>query len=64
MAWKKIVTFEGVGCCPKCRNPGFDYVSDDEWRKDNYASVKCPACGWTGLLGDIAMIPETGSKSS
>jgi DNA-directed RNA polymerase subunit M/transcription elongation factor TFIIS len=53
MAWKKIVQRLGTGHCPKCGNSGFNYVSDDEWRKDEDALVKCAACGWTGLLREM-----------
>jgi len=58
MSGKKITRRFGTGCCPKCRNAGFDYVSAEDWRKDNDAPVKCPACGWTGLMRDMAIIPE------
>jgi hypothetical protein len=56
MAWEKIGRRVGTGCCPKCQNPGFDYVSDNEWRKDENARVKCPVCGWTGLAREMAII--------
>jgi predicted RNA-binding Zn-ribbon protein involved in translation (DUF1610 family) len=53
MAWKKVVKRLGRGHCPKCGNSGFDYISADDWRKDDAAPVRCPACGWTGLLREM-----------
>jgi hypothetical protein len=59
MALKKVVRHLGTGHCPKCGNSGFNYTSEDDWRKDEDAPVKCTACGWTGLLGEmIAPAPK------
>ena len=58
MAWEKIVQRVGIGCCPKCRSPGFNFVSDDEWHKDELARVRCPECGWTGLARDKLIVRD------
>jgi len=57
MAWKKVVERIGVGGCPKCQNPGFDYQEDADRSLDENAPVQCPSCGWKGILREMVIVP-------
>jgi hypothetical protein len=58
MAWEKIVKRIGLGCCPKCRNPGFDYQEGADPQDDESAAVECSKCGWKGILREMRFTPE------
>jgi predicted nucleic-acid-binding Zn-ribbon protein len=58
MAWEKIVKRIGVGGCPKCRNPGFDYQEGSDPHDDEVAAIRCPKCGWKGILRELVIIPS------
>jgi hypothetical protein len=58
MAWKKIVTRVGVGCCPACQNPGFDYRKGADPHDDEIAAIECPKCGWKGIVRELVIVQD------
>jgi hypothetical protein len=59
MAWKKIVQRIGVGACPECQNPGFDYQEGADPRDAERAPIVCPKCGWKGIVYELVIIPHS-----
>ena len=58
MTWKKVVQRLGSGCCPACQNPGFNFQKGANPRDDEVAAIECPACGWKGLLRELAIVVD------
>jgi hypothetical protein len=53
MAWKKIVQRIGVGACPACQNPGFNYQEGAD------PHDVCPKCGWKGIVHELVIVPHS-----
>lgn len=62
MAWEKIVQRVGIGACPECGNPGFDYQQGGDPDDHQRAAIICPKCGWKGIIRDLVIIPKAKPK--
>lgn len=62
MAWQKIVTRLGVGACPSCLNPGFNYQKGADPYDHERAAIECPKCEWKGIVRELVIISDRKSN--